>query len=384
MRSSFIRVCCRELRRLTERRIYGVAVLGLPLFCLLFMATVFGGGGMDGLPVGIVDADQTAASRRIVRSVEASPALKVTRRYTDEIAAKEAVSRKRIYGYLYIPPGFERRMTNGNSPVLTYYYHNALLSVGGEVHAAFERLLKQVSAVPIASRAVAAGIAEERVRTFLLPVEAQNHAIYNPTRNYTVYLAQPFFFVMLQVLVLLVTVYALGSETKSGTAAEWLRSAGGDIGAAVLGKLLPYGAAFACVGVFANFIFFGVMRLPLPCGWTDINLLTVLFILATQALAVTLFALFPTLEVSISLASMIGSLGATLSGVTFPVEAMYAPVRWAALFFPARHFTEAVQGLLYGGGSWTGQWENVCILSAFLLPPLVLLPRLKAKIVKPL
>ena len=43
--------------------------------------------------------------------------------------------------------------------------------------------------------------------------------------DYSIYLSQPFFFVLFQILVLLVTVYSIGSEFKFGTTQNWMRAA---------------------------------------------------------------------------------------------------------------------------------------------------------------
>jgi ABC-2 type transport system permease protein len=48
--------------------------------------------------------------------------------------------------------------------------------------------------------------------------------------------------------------------------------------------------------------------------------------------------LSPDFSTAMSAGSMVGSLGATLCGVTFPLFAMEAPVRWAAAVFPIRWF----------------------------------------------
>lgn len=65
----------REWHRMTSRRLYlGVCVV-LPLFCLFFMATIFGNGQMENIPVGIVDLDNTATSRNISRRISAAPHL---------------------------------------------------------------------------------------------------------------------------------------------------------------------------------------------------------------------------------------------------------------------------------------------------------------------
>ena len=368
MMSALLNVFRRELRRMTSRRIYFASCIVLPLFSLVFMATIFGHGQMENLPVGVVDADQTSLSRSIVRMVDATPELQVTKQYANETEARKAIQRKEIYGYLLIPSGIKS---------LCYYYHNAMLSVGGELHSTFETILKQVSVTPIVTEAVGLGESQTNITSFLVPVSEKEMVSYNPNRNYAIYLSQPFFFVFLQVLLLLVTTYALGSESKFGTSDEWLQIAKGNIGIAVIGKLLPYTFIFMVMGVLANVVFFNWMKMPLPCSLWVMNGITILFILATQALALLLYAIFPVLSLIISVVSMIGSLGATLSGVTFPVNFMDTPVYWASFLFPIRHFVEVVQSLLYLEGSFSNYWTNLTVLLLFILSPILLLPRLK-------
>ena len=368
MMSALLNVFRRELRRMTSRRIYFASCIVLPLFSLVFMATIFDHGQMENLPVGVVDADQTSLSRSIVRMVDATPELQVTKHYANETEARKAMQKKEIYGYLLISSGIKS---------LCYYYHNAMLSVGGELHSTFETILKQVSVTPIVTEAVGLGESQTNITSFLIPVSEEEMVSYNPNRNYAIYLSQPFFFVFLQVLLLLVTTYALGSESKFGTSDEWLQMAKGNMGIAVTGKLLPYTFIFIAIGVLANVVFFHWMKMPLPCSLWVMNGITILFILATQALALLLYAIFPALSLIISVVSMIGSLGATLSGVTFPVNFMDTPVYWASFLFPIRHFVEVVQSLLYLEGSFSNYWTNLVILLLFILSPILLLPRLK-------
>ena len=224
-------------------------------------------------------------------------------------------------------------------------------------------------------------LGEERVATFLLPVKASSHPLFNPDLDYSVYLSNPFFFILFQVIILLTTVYVIGGEVKFGTGAEWLSTAGGNILTAVVGKLLPYTVIFSLMSILANYVMFGLMHIPFSCGFWPLNLTAILFVVSTQALAVFIFSVFPVLSIIISIVSMVGSLGATLSGVTFPVPSMYAPVYYASYLFPVRHFTEIYQNLLYGdyGFAWT--WMNYVALLCFLLPALLMLPRLKKAIV---
>lgn len=118
---------------------------------------------------------------------------------------------------------------------------------------------------------------------------------------------------LFQVLILLITVYAVGIEIKLRTADDWLATAKGNIVTAVLGKLLPYTIIYILIGWLANYVMFGILHIPFQGSWWLMNIMTVLFIIATQALGLFLFSLFPAISLVISVVSMVGSLGATLS-----------------------------------------------------------------------
>ena len=380
-----------EFHRITSLRLYfGVCIL-LPLFCLFFMATSFGNGQMENIPIGIVDQDNTAASRTIARRIAATPTFRVTEHFTDEASARQALQRKKIYGYLSIPPQFEQKTVSGTGATLTYYYHYALLSVGSELMAAFETTLAPVALSPIVVQAEALGVGQAQIQTFLLPVEANTHPLYNPDMDYSIYLSPPFFFVLFQILILLVTVYAIGSEFKFGTTQEWMGAAtpagkdpanlrNADMLTAVAGKLLPYTVMFSVIGILANYVLFGLMNIPFQGSLWLMNIVTVLFIMATQALAVLKFSIFTKIAYILSVVSMVGSLGATLSEVTVHVRNMYPLVRDASYLFPVQHFTEMMQNILYGSGGFTHPLPSAMFLCIFPLPVFSLLPHLKRAI----
>ena len=366
----------RELYRMTSRRIYLAAAVVLPLFLLLFMCTIFGSGQMRHLPIGVVDADNTPTSRSIIRNIAAVPTFTLARHYADDAEARAALQRKEIYGYLSIPHHFEADML-GAGATISYYYHYALLAVGGEVMSAFEQALIPVQLAPIVVEAVSLGDREQGIEHFLLPMTADDHALYNPSLDYSVYLSLPIYYIMFQILILLVTLYAVGSEAKAGMGGEWLSAARGNIFVAIVSKLLPYTLIFIAEALLANYVFFHWLRIPFAGDVALFTLCTVLFILATQSVAVILYTLLPALSVVISVVSMVGSLGATLSGLTFPLSAMSPVVRYAALLFPVRHFTEAMQCVVYFGGGLMACRSSLLVLCLFPLVAMALLPRLR-------
>ena len=376
----YIAILLRELKRITARPIYLIAALLLPLFAIFFMATIFNTGNMEDLPIGIVDMDNTSTSRSVIRTVTSTPTVTVTQHYANQQEAHHAVQRKEIYAYVVIPDKFEQKVNNNQATTLDYYYHYALLSVGGEIEGALETVLNTVAASPYAATAMAHAIPSEEITNFVLPTSLQIHGIYNPDLNYAVYLSQPLFFIIFQILVMLVTLYSVGGEVKFGTAEEWLATADGSMTIALAGKLTPYSIIFVLLTIFSNYVFFGLIEIPYSGNFWQINLISILFILATQGFTLIVFMVFPAMSYSISIISMLGSLGATLSGVTFPLGAMYKFFEYASYLLPVHYFTEIVQTVLYNGYSLIFEWKSIAILFVYIMIPLIMIPRFKKSV----
>lgn len=366
----------RELLRITRRPLYWVVCLGLPLFCAVFMSSIFGSGRMTKLPIGIVDQDFTSTSRAITRAIGASPALNIRHRYPTASEALAALKSGQIYGYVVLPNGLEQKIKTNRNPTIAYYCQYALLSVGAQIESTLQLIIGTISAEPLVETAISLGIRPSVVEALVLPIAAESHPLSNPSLSYTLYLGAPFFFVMLQIVVLLLTVYSIGSEISSGSATEWLASANGGIGRAVAAKLLPH--ALILTGSTVGSIF--ILRLggALAEGIEIPRLIvwTILLIVSSQALGLFILSLYPLLGIVMSVASMIGSLGATLCGVTFPLGSMAPIVDKLALLLPIRHFTLLLQGAQSGTTSIEIQWIHIAALICFCILPLPLLPRL--------
>jgi ABC-2 type transport system permease protein len=286
------------------------------------MATVFGDGQMNDLPVGVVDHDFSATSRAIARAIDSSPKLATEGHYTSYHEATTALRRGQIYGFVVIPHNFEEDLVAAHRPTIECFYQYALLSAGAQVASTLEMLLTTLSLAPLAETATQLAIPPTTTEALLMPLTANTEPLFNPTFSYTLYLSVPFFFVMFQIVVLLMTVYSIGTEIKSATAVEWLTSADGRIGTAVVAKLVPHTLVFTAMGALGLWILSWSGAFAAPSDWATTLLYIVLLVVASQALGLFIFSIYPAMGLIISVASMVGSLGATLCGITFPLGAM--------------------------------------------------------------
>lgn len=360
----------REIKVLSSRPLMWVAMIATPLFCALMTATIFGTGRMEELPIGIIDLDASPTSRQIIRTIDSSPTLRVLSLPTSLYEAEEELRKGAIYGYVLLPEGLEGAMEEGKSATIPYYYHYALMSVGGEVATTLRSILEMVKGAPVVESGVARGVPQESIVVTLAPIGADIHPLGNPTLNYNTYLSVPFFFIMFQIIILITTLYLFGYERDSGRVGEWLQAAGGDAGRATLGKLFTLVLIFTIVGSGSLLILNHFVGFSMAIGrlWW----LMVLLVVASVSLAEAIYALVPITGVAISIVSMIGSLGATLSGVTFPIASMYPAFRHISLLLPVRHFTLLMQNDMTGKG-----WIHTAALLAFALLPLLTMGRMR-------
>jgi ABC-2 type transport system permease protein len=367
----FIAIVRRETKRIFSNPTYWFATLILPLFILSVMATMFGNGLIRELPVGIVDNDNSQLSRSMARNIESVPELHVTKIYSNIAEAQNDIKAKKIYGYMYICKDFERNIKANRKVELPFYYHFALLSVGGEVLSGFYSYLVDFATLPLHEAAQKLNIDKEKANIIAMPVTADFHPLNNPSLDYIIYLSYPYFYVILQILILLTIAYCIGREFKENSASMWLNTARNNRIVALYGKLTPYFVIYSIISCFANVILFKLLEIPIESSILSVSLTSILFVAATISVSVFIFSIHPKLASIIGFISMFGSLGATMVGVTFPIQAMPIVVEWASYLFPARHFTVLSQNLCYEGLNLAYTWPHYATLLLFCLLPFI-------------
>ena len=223
----------------------------------------------------------------------------------------------------------------------------------------------------------AKGYSEGAIMGMIQPIVVDEHRIGNAATNYGVYLNNIILPGLLALSIVFVLIYALGSELRYGTSKELMEAADGSFVAALAGKLLPYTLIYLFLGLGLDLLLFGVCGYPLNGSILNMMLAMVVFILANEAVAVTLVGLLPTLRFALSIAALFTILGFSFSGFTFPVEAMPVALQGVSVLFPLRfYYLFYVQEAIFGSGL-AGGWQYLVYMLVFLVGPLLVGGRLK-------
>lgn len=367
----------RELRQMFSRPIYIFASIGTILFCCLFFFTFFHEGLPERLPIGIVDHDQSYISRRFAREINSLQGVRVADYYSSYPEARHAMQEGKVYGFVEIPDGLYSDLLANRRPKIGLYVNTAYL-VGGML--SYRQLMYMSNLASAAyQREVlrAKGVPEYQIMGIIQPILIDAHQIGNPQANYGIYLLNLLLPGVLELTILMITIFAIGYELKMSTSREWLETGGGSMVAAMTGKMLPYTIMFLILGWGMDIMLYRFMHYPVAGNIINIMLGTTLLVLASQAVAIFMIGLFPVLRDAICFAALYGVLAFSFAGFTFPIESMPAGIQGWAWLFPLRHYFLWYSKEAMFATGFAGWWPQLVYLMLFLLVPFTIFNRLK-------
>ena len=379
--TSIWQVSTREVLRMSSRSLYLLAVLVFPLLSILFFGSLFKEGVPAKMPVAIVDLDQTATSRKLTRAIDVTQLSMVTMNLQSETEAMAELRKGNIYGFVILPKNLQSDILASRQPTVSYYYQNGFLIAGGLMQNDLTLILHTLSSGIDLQKREAMGQSAANSLAQVQPVQLSAHQLFNPTANYSVYISTIVLPIMLQLFILLITVYSIGIEIKEQTSREWLRLSNKSIATALVGKLLPYTVLFFTVMMFQNFMLYRVLQVPMntTLGWLMLS--SFLFVLSYQAVGVFCIGLLPLMRHALNLSAFYGILALTLCGFSFPVESMPAVFQLWASGFPVRHFMHIFQNQILAGFELRYSILSYLYILVFLLLPLVVIKRLKSALI---
>ncbi len=367
----------REIFSIITKPVYLLSMVIAPLFCYIFFTTLMWSGLPSEMPVGIVDLDNTGTTRNIIRNLDAFQHTKIVNEYSDFTHARKAIQKNEIYAFFYIPKGTTEKAISGRQPKISFYTNYSYLVPGSLLYKDLRTMSELASGAITRASLRAKGANDQQAISFIQPVVINTHALGNPWLNYSIYLSNSIIPGVLMLMIFLTTIYSVGSELKFGTQKEWLDKSGGSIIVALTGKLLPQTFIFFLMSLLYNIYLYGYLNFPCNCGIMTMILIGLLLVLASQGFGLFLIGLVPSLRLALSIGCLWGVLSFSISGMSFPVMAMDAPLQTLAYLFPLRSYFLLYVNFALHGYSIIYVWLPLIIMIAFISLPIFILKRLK-------
>jgi len=375
--SSIIKTFKRELKRFFKDPVYIIGSIGVMTFCFIFFLTLFNEGQPQRMPVGVVDMDNSALSRQYIRNINATQQIKATEYFDNYTEARKQMQKGNIYAFILIKKDFAADVYANRQPTITFYVNDAYLIAGSLSLKDITYMTELTNGAAKQKTLLAKGITESKIMGMIQPVNLDTHLIGNPWTNYGIYLLNVLLPGVLQLMIMMLAVYSIGSELKYKTSKTWLFTADNSMFAALTGKLLPQTVIFTLLGILSNILLYKFMHYPMhsSIGW--MFLATFLFVLAYQAMGVLIIGITPVLRDGVALVAFYGLLGFTFAGFTFPIEQLPYPFRMFSGAFPIRHYFEIYVNQALNGISIAYSVTEFVALLTFSIVPMVIFTRLK-------
>ena len=366
----------REMGRLTRQPMYFVLMIVLPVVSFAFFALLFNQGAIRNIPIAVLDQDNTTLSRKAVQMIDDTPTAMVAYGIQGMDEGERLMREGRVMAIVQIPAFFEKNILSNSQTHLENYVSGTNITVNGLLSKDIQTAVTTFTAGIQLQVLMKQGLTQRQAMAQLMPVRFDKHVLFNPHINYGYYLSPSFMPMMLMIFVVMVTVFAIGTELKHATASEWLGTGNGSV-TALAGKVLPITAVMFLISLVMLVINFKIVGTPLNGSLTVILIGTLLFILSYQSISVLIVSLLANLRLSLSIGGGYSVLAFTFSGLTFPIMAMWEPMQWVSKIFPFTFYTDIFVDQMLRGTPWVYSLPDLCYMSLFIVLPLLCLPRLK-------
>ena len=367
----------REVTLLTGRPIYLAGILLVPILMAAFFASLLSEGLPVKVPAAVVDLDHSQLSQTVTRNLGACEMVDVKMKAESFNEAMDAVQSGKVMGFFIIPRNFEEDATAGNGPTLSFYSNLTYYVPGTLVFKGFKTLAVTTSGAVVQTNLVSRGASDRLAGTFLQPMTVTAHPLNNPWLNYAYYLGTSFLPGVLELMIFLMTVFAIGQEIKTGSSRRWLETARGDIWLAIMGKLAPQTLLFTVIGFGMNSLMFRWLHYPMNGSMANLLLGMFLFVIACQSFAVFVCSVMPNMRLSLSICSLLGILAFSVAAFSFPVEAMYGAIGIFSYILPVRwYFLIYIDQALNGIPLYYSR-EFYAALLMFVIPAVLCAPLLR-------
>lgn len=369
-------ISLRDVKQYLHRPLLLFSLLVAPIITIVFFTSLMSEGLPTDLPAAVVDEDDTQVTRNFIRTMDAMEQTDIVAHFHSFADARDAMQKGEIYAFFYIPKGLTEDAVSSRQPHVSFYT-NETYFIPSALLMKDMRMAAEVLGIAITRESLyGRGLTPDQAMGILQPIVIDKHPLGNPYLNYSVYLSNIILPGILFLLTMICSCYVIGEEWKLGRQRKTYQEAGYSQTTAIAGKLLPVTVIYSLFILLIDVYLYKWLEFPCHVSLFAMCLWGILGVMASQGLAILAFGIFiGQMRFAMSVCSLWGILGLSLSGFTFPVSAMHPILQYACNLFPLRHYYLIYVNQALNGYSIGYVWFDVFMLLAMMLVPFVVIPR---------
>ena len=376
--SDFKRAFVQEARTTSDTPLLWLTGIVVPVFWCLAVVAVFATGLMRNIPVGLVDYDNSAESRDLIRSLDAVASVDFVN-YENPQAATADLATGNIYALFVIGHNWSEKTSGSRSDsALELFLNKSYYAIATTVETDLKLALSQIQIGQMleAASVVGGGFAGNKERLAML--DADILIAGNPALNFKAYLLTTILPGVLALGAILTCVGSLTREWRLKTVHQVVETYSHLTGF-LLGRMSFWLVLYSLMGLAYLAWFTGWEGWGVQGSLAAWALGIVLFFASMPALAMLYTSLSPSWIIAMSVAIGTTAPIFPFTGFSFPLDSMDAAAQLLAQFLPLTWYLRLHSSQWVLGSELSHTIYLLSMLSLFVIIPaavgLTLMPR---------
>lgn len=312
-----------------------IFVLFVPLMYPLLYSYVYTNEVVRNVPVVVVDENNSALSRDMIRKMDASPDVNIIAKCNNMDEAQEFLKRQQAYGIVRIPADFTKELAASRQvPVGVYcdmsslLYYKAILLTATNVSLEINKNIKINHYIT--------GTTRQQDEINKMPIQYDYVSLYNPQSGFAAFLIPPVLMLIIQQTLLLGIGMSMGNtrELYGGSVIPFHPYYKNPVHI-VIGKALSYLTLYIVLAVYLFTFVTRTFTLPQLGDYTTFIAFVIPFILACTFMGMVVSGFVYRREDCILLLVFLSVPLLFLSGLSYPAPSMPAFWRYISYIFPS-------------------------------------------------
>ncbi len=356
-----ISIIVKEFIQLTRDKRTLAMVLAIPIVQMALFGYALS-TDVKHISMVVWDASNTPESRELIDSFRQTQSFSVNYYAIDYDGITKAIESGEARVAMVIPPDYDNKLKRGETAQVQ------LLTDGSEPTAGIQAL---ANATLIIQSKGAELMSRERAMQVGLPITLQPRIWYNPAMQSSIFYLPGLVGLILGMLTVLLTAFAVVRERENGTI-EQLNVSPLRRGELIVGKLIPY--VIIAYAQVALILITAVVVFGMPIRGNVILLLglTSFFLMFSLGIGLIISTISRTQFQAMQASFLILLPNILLSGFIFPTESMPKLAQWLSAILPLTYFLRIVRGIVVKGIGIEYLWRDTLILAAMGVLTLVI------------
>ncbi|HEY3390134.1 MAG TPA: ABC transporter permease [Prolixibacteraceae bacterium] len=289
------------------------------------------------IPVSVVDLDNTASSRQMIRMLGATKEVSVDQEVGSLHEARQLFWDGNSKGVILIPEGFEKKLLRGFQTSVSVYCDASYFLIYKETLSAVIQATGTLSAGVEIKRLMAAGSGEEQAMQQRDPMPAKFYNLYNPAGSYGSYVMPGMILIILQqtLLIGIGMIGGAGKERRNNQQVKPGVRVRQGMFSVVFGKGLAYFTIYLANIAFTLVYLSKWFGFPDKGSFADVCILLVPYLFSVIFLGLTISMLFRRREHSIMTLVFVSPIVLFVSGLSWPESSIPRLLYQLSHIFPS-------------------------------------------------